>query len=541
MGMRHWCMLGTAFLLLVCQVIVHQLCETLIALVDGFHTVFIMVRMASMDSSAPPAHSSPTLHAEPRTESPPGTHTSTVGSLIRDQPAPPLEGASLADSHQLFTSEVSPPPLNCGLSFTHSRTEAVGAFISALVLTSLCLSNITEIISFSLDPHPVQRPLLPVLVGAVSMLYKMLMLWLNWDQIQAENKSFFKENHRVSAEKKDEGQTDPRQALDDLHEGQSPVEGCLHNGALVLSNPGMSRCISDEDSQTPKPEPGVHLHTAGLQVDRNCKDQGSSAGLSPSNETAEVSEDNSCMGQLGSKYICKSSPACLLSSILITQGLCSPLFALINSLVTLLIDPQCLHSSGACALLVYLDPGLSLFAVITLIATAMPQVHRYGMLLLQSTPPHICVSDLGQRIATVPGVEAVHDLHVWQLNGSLTVASVHVHCHAGFPLHRCADLLSGVTKVLQSVGVSCCTVQPEFTSYPESFAGSASDASPIIHREDPTLPPQLPLACSLACGKACTGNMCCTPPEEESRSLLTPPAGETKEEPQTLIIENTFL
>ncbi|XP_074535993.1 uncharacterized protein LOC141798102 isoform X2 [Halichoeres trimaculatus] len=493
MGMRHWCMLGTAFLLLVCQVIVHQLCETLIALVDGFHTVFIMVRMASMDSSAPPAHSSPTLHAEPRTESPPGTHTSTVGSLIRDQPAPPLEGASLADSHQLFTSEVSPPPLNCGLSFTHSRTEAVGAFISALVLTSLCLSNITEIISFSLDPHPVQRPLLPVLVGAVSMLYKMLMLWLNWDQIQAENKSFFKENHR------------------------------------------------DEDSQTPKPEPGVHLHTAGLQVDRNCKDQGSSAGLSPSNETAEVSEDNSCMGQLGSKYICKSSPACLLSSILITQGLCSPLFALINSLVTLLIDPQCLHSSGACALLVYLDPGLSLFAVITLIATAMPQVHRYGMLLLQSTPPHICVSDLGQRIATVPGVEAVHDLHVWQLNGSLTVASVHVHCHAGFPLHRCADLLSGVTKVLQSVGVSCCTVQPEFTSYPESFAGSASDASPIIHREDPTLPPQLPLACSLACGKACTGNMCCTPPEEESRSLLTPPAGETKEEPQTLIIENTFL
>lgn len=537
-------MLGIAFLLLVCQVIVHQLCETLIVLVDGFHTVFIMVRMASVNSSAPPAHSSspvipPTLHAQPHTKALPGTHTSTEGSLIRDQPPAPLEGASLVDSHQLFKPKVSPPAHNCGLSYTHSRTQAVGAFISALVLTSLCLSNITEIISFSLEPHPVQRPLLPVLVGAVSLLYKMLLLRLNWDQMQMENKCHHEENHKVSAEKKDEGRTGPRQVLDDAREVQSPVDGFLHNGVLVLSNPGTSHCSPDEDSQTQKAEPEVHLHTSVPQVDGNCEDLSSFADLGPSNEITEVSKDDPCKAQLGSKCICGSSPACLLSSILITQGLCSPLFALVNSLVTLLIVPLCLHSSGACALLVYLDPGLSLFAVITLIATAMPQVHRYGLLLLQCTPPHICVSDLGQRIASVPGVQDVHDLHVWQLNGSLTVASVHVHCHAGFPLHRCADLLSGVTKVLQSVGVSCCTVQPEFTSYPESSADSAGDTTPVIHREDPTMPPLL-LACSLACEKACTGSMCCTPPEEESKSLLTPPAGETKEEPQTLIIENTF-
>lgn len=530
MGVPHWCKLGVAFLLLVCQVIVHQLCETLIVLVDGFHTVFIIVRMASAASSARPAHSSspiipPTLHADPSTEALRGTHTSTDGSLIQDEPPSPVEGAPVADCHQLFTPEVSPPARNCGLSFPHSRTQTVGAFISALALTSLCLSNITEIISFSLEPHPVQRPLLPVLVGAVSLLYKVLLLWLNWVQMQAENKSQLEENH------KGEGRTDPTQVLDDIHEVQSPSDGRLHNGALVLSNPGTSRCIPDKDSQTSKPKPGVHLHTANPQVDVNCENLSSPADLSPSNDITEVSK--------GSKYKSKSSPACVLSSVLITQGLCSPLFALINSLVTLLIDPLCLQSSGACGLLVYLDPGLSLFAVITLITTAIPQVHRYGLQLLQATPPHICMSDLGQRIASVPGVQAVHDLHVWQLTGSLTVASVHVHCHAGFPLHRCADLLSGVTKVLQSVGVSCCTVQPEFTSYPGSSAGSAGDASPVIHREDPTLPP-LTLPCSLACGKACTGDMCCSPPEEESRSLLTPPAGETKEEPQTLIIENTF-
>ncbi|CAJ1065403.1 zinc/cadmium resistance protein [Xyrichtys novacula] len=562
----RWCMLGVAVLLLVCQVITHRLCETLIVLVDGFHTVFIIVRMAfppppphpssvrkpplsSEDSPAPPADSSSSaatpsaLPAEPCIEVL-ETHTSTDGSLI--QPPTPhlfLEAGSQVNSQQLHSPEVCPPALNCGLSFPPYRTPAVGAFISALVLASLCLSYITEIISFSLEPHPVQRPLLPVLVGAVSLIYKMLLLlWLNWGQTQDGHAD------AISAKGEIETWTDSVQVLDDVSQVQSAVEDSTHNGALVLSNPGTSPCIADEHSHTPQPEPGVCLHTAAPQYDS--KRPSSAADLSPSQDILEISKDDTCVEHLGSKNASKTSPGCksshrqgpvpLLTPILVTQGLCSPLLALINSLGTLLIDPQCLQSSRVCGLLVYLDPGLSLLAVITLIATAMPQVHRYGLLLLQSAPPHICVSDLGRRITSVPGVQAVHDLHVWQLSGSLTVASVHVHCHAGFPLHRCADLLSGVTKVLQSVGVSCCTVQPEFVSYPGCSEGSSGDASAVVLREDPTLP-QLPLACNLGCGKACSGNMCCSPEEEELMSPLTPPAGETKEDPQTLVIENTFL
>lgn len=101
-----------------------------------------------------------------------------------------------------------------------------------------------------------------------------------------------------------------------------------------------------------------------------------------------------------------------------------------------------------------------------------------------------------------------------------------------FFINRCADLMSGVTKVLRSVGVNCCTVQPEFVS-------CSCDASPVVPVEEPFMPHRL--ACRLACPKACAGSMCCSPLEEESRILLTPPAGETKEEPPTLVMENTFL
>ncbi|KAI3354255.1 hypothetical protein L3Q82_018786, partial [Scortum barcoo] len=582
-GMRvlHWCMLGVTILLLVCEVTISQLCRSLITLVDGFHTLFILMRLAlpppqpasetkpppiSLDSPVSPQHASSRSSTAAAALS--CTQAATDGSTMPDHPPPPLphcEAASLQlNSYELFSPEIFPPAVGCSLPHTSSRTHPVGTFISTLLLACLCLSYLMEIIGYLLEPHPVQLPLLLVVVGTVSLLHKMLVLRLNWDhQLQDERprvESHVEENRKVFAEEEAKGQAEPGRVLDDVTQVQSSMDDSLHDAALVLCNPGTSS-IPEKDSQTPQPPPEVHRHTAALQDSRDCEVVSSGADLCLS---GSITEDNACMGHLGKRVqllgltycqnasntspVCKSShhleglalgsrlPVCLPPFVLVLQGLFTSLLALINSLAMLLISPQFLHSSGTCSLLVYLDPALSMLAVITLIAAAAPQVHRYGLLLLQATPPHICVSDLGRRIASIPGVQAVHDLHVWQLTESFTVASVHVHCYAGFPAHRCADLMSGVTKVLQSVGVSCCTVQPEFTSSSGSSTGSEGDASPVVHREDPSLPPLL--ACSLSCGKACAGNMCCSP-QEETQSSLAPSAGETKEEP--LVIENTFL
>ncbi|XP_056229300.1 uncharacterized protein LOC130167309 [Seriola aureovittata] len=597
MKVLHWCMLGVTILLLVCEVTISQLCKSLITLVDGFHTLFILMRMALptpqtagiikppptwLDSPSSP-HASSSSAAPPCTpsagssiEPPPGTHTATNGSSTPDQPPAPQpdhEAASPFNS-QFFSPTTSPPAFNCGVSYANSRIEAVGVFMSSLLLASLSISYLMEIISFSLEPQPVQRPLLLVVVGAVSLLYKILVLWLNWGQLQEDRaeasgqpeiESHLDVNHKVPtvlAAEETKGLAEQGRVLDDVSQVQSAVDDLHHNGALVLCNPGTSS-VPDTESKSSQQLPEVHLHAEAPQDSLNCEDMSGVADLkackcdSPSKDITEISKANTSTGHLDSQNasktlpVCKSSnhnespvphsqrPVCFLSFIFVIQGLFGALLALTNSLVMLLVGPQCKQSSGACSLLVYLDPGFSLLAVITLITIAVPQVNRYGMLLLQATPPHIYVSDLRRRIASVPGVQAVHDLHVWQLTESFTVASVHVHCHAGFPTHRCADLMLGVTKVLQSVGVSCCTVQPEFASDSGCSAVSQGDASPVVNREDPSLP--LYLACSLSCGKTCAGNMCCSPPEEETRSLVAPPAGETKEEPQTLIIENTFL
>ncbi|XP_022076664.1 zinc transporter 1 isoform X2 [Acanthochromis polyacanthus] len=565
MRLLHWCMLGGTVLLLMCEVAISQLCKSLITLVDGFHTLFLLMHMAlplhqtaikslisSLDSSASPP---PVSSSSPDSSitSPAAIQTNTEASTIPDQSK--HEAATLVN----HTSPPGAPA--CGLSYPSSRILAVGAFISALLLASLCTSYLMEIVNFCLDPHPVQRPLLLVVVGAASLFHKMLVFWLNWDQLQderlvgsrqLETKSHIQVNHEALAEEESIG----REESQDIGQSLvlSAVDDSLHSGAFVLCNPGPSRA-PDTDFQTPHQQPEVHLHDC--EEGSGAEDLKAFKCESSSTDVTERQKYNICWGHIDSQNAsktsptCKSSrhterpeasrqrPVCLPSFVFAIRGLFTSLLALINSLVMLLIAPRFLHSSGACNVLVYLDPGLSLLAVITLLATTLPQVYRYGLLLLQASPPQICVSDLGRKIASVPGVQAVHDLHIWQLTESLLVASVHVHCYAGLPAHRCADLLSGVTKVLQSVGVTCCTVQPEFASCSGFSAGGSSDASLVIHREDPSPPP--PLACSLACGKACAGSMCCSLLKEETRNLLAPPSGETREEPQTLVIENTFL
>ncbi|KAK2847268.1 hypothetical protein Q5P01_010267 [Channa striata] len=570
----HCCMLAVTLLLLVCEVIFSQLCKSLITLVDGFHTLFVLLCMVTpppltatiikpplcpLDSPASPSCHSSAPHAESCVVPPPGTQTTTEGPGLPAHPHTNHEASSLVTSYQLSPPGISPPALDCGVSYTNSRVQPVGTFFSTLLLVCLCISYLIEIISFSLEPHPVQRPFLLVAVGAVSLLHKMLLLRLNWNQLRNEREETYgrpesgvEVNHKVLAEEETKNRAESGRGLDEVNQVQSAVDTLLHNGALVLCNPETSS-VPDTDSQTPEQQPQVHLCAASPQniwdsdVVRRGRDLKISQRICYSSNVTGILKDNVCMGHREGQNTCKSShhreepatsrwPVGIVSALLVAQGLFTSLLALANSLVMLLIQPQLLHSPGPNSLVVYLDPGLSLLAVIVLITTVWPQMCRYGLLLLQGTPPHICVQQLERRIASVPGVQAVHDLHIWQLAESLIVASVHVHCTARFPAHRCADLMSGVTKVLQSVGVSCCTVQPEFASCGGSSADAGRDDSPAVHRQDRCLPP--PLACSLACGKACAGSMCCSPREENTRSLMAPTAGETKAEPQTLIIEN---
>ncbi|KAM9852829.1 uncharacterized protein ACBR49_003693 [Aulostomus maculatus] len=523
MKVPHRCKLAAALLLLVCEVIISQLCKSFITLVDGFHTLFILMHMTlphsanrdrsqlpSQDSPPHPSALSPSLPSIPGAElyakRLTGQRIATNQSSILFEASSSQLQCEEVNSHELSSSSFYPPALVCGLSYTDSRAQAMGTFFSALLLASLCISSLMEIVSFPLEPHPVQYPLLLVVVGVVSLLHNLLVLWLNWDKL------------RSFSEEETNGPTEPGPVLDEVNPVHSAMEGTLLNGALVLCNPATSS-ILDTDSQTPGEEQEVHQHPAAPQDShyeegtvkdlQTCRHGVSSKEHLESQAAPKTSVVWESSHHTESPAVSNHWPICLPAFILVIQGLLTSVLVLISSLVILMIGPQCIHSSMPCSLLAYLDPGVSTLAVVMLIARATPLVHKYGLLLMQATPRQICVSELRQRITSVPGVLAVHDLHIWELTDSFIVASVHVHSHAGFPVHRCTDMLAGITKVLKSAGVTCCTIQPEFT---EGSASIQGEASPVNHSEGPSLPPVL--TCSFACGNSCAVKMCCSPAED---------------------------
>lgn len=220
MAMQQWCIVGGTALLLACEVTVSQLCNSLILLVDSFHTLYSLMHalheaLAPPQGPPPPPCSLPgspalppqappssapsrlSLPAVSPAEPPPGSDTGDPGAA-GSPAAPPSPSAALAPA-----SHAPPPPPNCGLSYPNYRIQAVGGFLSALFLASLCVSGVLEIISLFLGPKHVRRHLLLVAVSGASLIHKMLVLWWNWDrELTPSGKSAHHEAHKGNGAQK---------------------------------------------------------------------------------------------------------------------------------------------------------------------------------------------------------------------------------------------------------------------------------------------------------------------------------------------------
>lgn len=213
----------------------------------------------------------------------------------------------------------------------------------------------------------------------------------------------------------------------------------------------------------------------------------------------------------------------------ILSDLLCPCLALANALTVLLGSPDCHHPQEACSSLVYLDPALSLAAVLALLACTLPEVRRLGLLLLQSCPPGLNVSELQRELTAMRGIESVHELHIWQMTESYVVASVHVHVDTRCWRDGPDEVIARVTETLRRAGVSMCTVQPECLNGEPRVSASPAN---LVEGQ----------LCSLPCRKECVDKMCCTRLTKAGIEDGAPPSGDMEEKaPQAVVIENTFL
>ncbi|NXT00719.1 ZNT10 protein, partial [Jacana jacana] len=133
----------------------------------------------------------------------------------------------------------------------------------------------------------------------------------------------------------------------------------------------------------------------------------------------------------------------------------------------------------------YIDPSLTIIMVFIILSSAFPLIKETSTILLQMVPKGVNMQLLTDRLARVPGVSSLHEVHVWELAGGKNIATLHIKCQTPTDYQ---DAAYKIRKVFHEAGIHSVTIQPEYVDNKTSQ-----------------------LLCSSPCiSKACDSQLCCS-------------------------------
>lgn len=106
-----------------------------------------------------------------------------------------------------------------------------------------------------------------------------------------------------------------------------------------------------------------------------------------------------------------------------------------------------------------IDPLLSLAIGALILLSSLRLLRQALHGIMEGVPLHLSLEEIGQALATVPGVESVHDLHVWSVSSDEVMLSAHLDVA---DLARWDAILRQSRELLQErFGIAHVTLQPE--------------------------------------------------------------------------------
>lgn len=114
---------------------------------------------------------------------------------------------------------------------------------------------------------------------------------------------------------------------------------------------------------------------------------------------------------------------------------------------------------------VYADPLFSVGIGLFIIPRTWKLLNEAIGILLEGTPSHVNLAELRTAMEAVPGVDAVHDLHVWTITSGFVAMSAHVRVD-GEPSR--AEILTALAGALKErFKIEHTTIQLEEPAYQE--------------------------------------------------------------------------
>jgi cobalt-zinc-cadmium efflux system protein len=112
----------------------------------------------------------------------------------------------------------------------------------------------------------------------------------------------------------------------------------------------------------------------------------------------------------------------------------------------------------------YADPLVALLISAFILYAAWGIIKEATDILLESVPRHINLSKVQEAMESMPGVEAVHHLHVWELGSGVYALSGHVEV-TDRQLSECSPLMQDLNRLLaEEFNIIHPTIQIESTA-----------------------------------------------------------------------------
>ncbi|KAL4748513.1 hypothetical protein BDW72DRAFT_195723 [Aspergillus terricola var. indicus] len=152
----------------------------------------------------------------------------------------------------------------------------------------------------------------------------------------------------------------------------------------------------------------------------------------------------------------------------------------------------------------YADPATSMGIAAMILLSALPLIRQSGLILLESAPNKLNPADVKHDLEKIPGVIAVHELHIWRLNQHKTLASVHVAM-----LDHSISEFSAVSRTLQECfhawGVHSVAIMPEIAT-PLTAGGLTQNQGDLSEVE---VSEKYQNHCQSQCSSFCKDLACC--------------------------------
>lgn len=121
------------------------------------------------------------------------------------------------------------------------------------------------------------------------------------------------------------------------------------------------------------------------------------------------------------------------------------------------------------------DPILSMLICVLLLTSALRLLWQGLHVIMEGVPHHLDLATVGKSMASVTGIKAVHDLHIWTLSSGNIALSAHVVIRN---MTHWDEILTNLRELLHDrFGIEHITLQPEPTlnsvKLPDPVVGTA--------------------------------------------------------------------